>query len=235
MARRTSLQTGRAEQLPLELGHAAARGREDLIVSDPLSAAIALIDRWPDWPSPVVILCGPAGAGKTHLAEIWRERADASVLDLADSTSRALEAARTHPVILEDVDRKAIDETALFHLINEVRSAGSFLMMTSRLWPAAWPVSLPDLKSRLKAATVVEIGGPDDGLLAQVIVKLFADRQIAIDPKVVDYLVARMERSFDAASWLVAEMDRVALSRRVRLTTSLASEVLVRYQDDRAS
>jgi chromosomal replication initiation ATPase DnaA len=235
MARRTSLQTGRAEQLPLELGHAAARGREDLIVSDPLSAAIALIDRWPDWPSPVVILCGPAGAGKTHLAEIWRERADASVLDLAGSTSRALEAARTHPVILEDVDRKAIDETALFHLINEVRSTGSFLMMTSRLWPAAWPVSLPDLTSRLKAATVVEIGGPDDGLLAQVIVKLFADRQIAIDPKVVDYLVARMERSFDAASWLVAEMDRVALSRRVRLTTSLASEVLARYQDDRAS
>ena len=227
MARRPA-KDGRAEQLPLELGHEAARGRDDLIISDPLSAAVSVVDRWPEWPSPVVVLCGPAGAGKSHLAAIWRGRAGAVEVTLDDGGAAAMAAAPGHPVLIEDIDRFPIDETALFHLINTVRAGHGFLMMTSRLWPAAWPVTLPDLRSRLKAATVVEIGEPDDELLGAVIVKLFADRQIAVDPKVVDYLVARMERSFDAAVGLVAEMDRLALSRRLRITTAIAAEALER-------
>jgi chromosomal replication initiation ATPase DnaA len=223
--------SARAEQLPLELAHDASRSRDDLVISDPLTAAVTIIDRWPDWKSPVVILCGPRGAGKSHLASIWRQQAEAVDIDLANAGNLALERGRERHVLIEDIDRAGFDETLLFHLINEVRQQGTSMLITTRLWPAAWSISLPDLRSRLRAATVVEIGEPDDELLAQVIVKLFADRQVAIDPRVVAYLVARMERSLETAQALVAEIDRLALSRRARITTALAAEALGRLGD----
>lgn len=214
-----------AEQLPLAFDHAPATGREDLLVADPLAAAVAIIDRWPDWPSPVVILAGPAGSGKSHLARIWKERAGAvSVLPGAgsDAAARAAEG----PVLFEDADRAGFDDTALFHLINSVRQHGTGLLMTARLWPMSWGVRLPDLASRLKAATVVEIGEPDETLLSQIIFKLFADRQLLIDDRLVSYIVARMERSSAAAQSIVERLDRLALSRGTRITRRLAAEVL---------
>ncbi|CAN7557986.1 DnaA regulatory inactivator HdaA [Rhizobium sp. LjRoot30] len=214
-----------AEQLTLRFGHEEARGRDDLLVSDPLAAAVAMIDRWPEWPSPVVILAGPVGSGKSHLASIWRERAHAvDIVPLMGSG--ASEQAAAGPVIFEDADRIAFDETELFHVINSVRQHGKHLLMTSRLWPMSWPVTLPDLKSRLKAATTVEIGEPDEDLLSQVIVKLFADRQLYTDDKLVAYIVNRMERSLEAAQTIVDRLDRLALARGTRITRPLAAEVL---------
>lgn len=188
---------------------------------------MAIIDRWPDWPSPVVILAGPAGAGKSHLAAIWSEKSHARPLVRGETAEAdAIAAAALGPVLVEDADRAGFSDASLFHLINAVRQSGTSLMMTTRLWPAAWDVTLPDLASRLKAATVVEIGAPDDALLAQVIHKLFSDRQLAVDDKVVSYLVTRMERSLAAAQNVVAGIDRLALSRGSRVTRALAAEVL---------
>ncbi|MDI7861048.1 DnaA regulatory inactivator HdaA [Rhizobiaceae bacterium n13] len=214
-----------AEQLPLVFNHDAATGREDLLVADPLHAAVSVIDTWPRWPSPVVILAGPVGSGKSHLASIWRERSGAADIHPVAGSDAARIAAGS-PVVFEDADRVGFDDTALFHVINSVRENGTSLLMTSRLWPISWPVGLPDLRSRLKAATVVEIGEPDEELLSQVIVKLFADRQLHIDDKLVAYVVARMERSMSAAQTIVDRLDRLALARGTRITRVLASEVL---------
>lgn len=217
-------------QLPLEFAHRPNTTRDDLVVSDPLSAAIGVVDIWPDWVSPVVILAGPTGAGKTHLANIWKEKSGAVAVSAHAGNSGALQAASEGPVLIEDIDREGFDDTQLFHLINTVRQHATGLMITTRIWPAAWPVELADLRSRLKAATIVEIGEPDDELLAQVIEKLFADRQIAVDPKVVLFLVHRMERSLDAAQTIVERMDRLALARRYKISRSLASEVLAELE-----
>ncbi|MCA1969157.1 MAG: hypothetical protein LDL42_08505 [Rhizobium sp.] len=214
-----------AEQLPLAFEHGTASGRDDLLVSDRLATAVALIDSWPDWPSPVVILAGPAGSGKSHLARIWAEQAQATPIDPVKGKDAARLAAEG-PVLLEDADRAGFDEVELFHVINSVREHGTSLLMTSRTWPLSWPVALPDLRSRLKAATLVEIGSPDEALLSQVIVKLFADRQLNIDDKIVDYIVKRMERSCAAAQEVVDRIDRLALSRRTKITRTLAAEVL---------
>ncbi|MBP1882741.1 DnaA regulatory inactivator HdaA [Sinorhizobium mexicanum] len=214
-----------SEQLPLAFGHDPATGREDLLVSDRLSAAIAIVDHWPEWPSPVVIIAGPVGSGKSHLASIWREKAGAETIHPVVG-SDAADVAAKRPVLFEDADRQGFDDTALFHVINSVRQHGTALLMTSRLWPMSWPVTLPDLRSRLKAATVVEIGEPDDELLTQVLVKLFADRQLFIDERLVGYIVARMERSLEAAQTIVERLDRLALARGTRLTRTLAAEVL---------
>ncbi len=213
------------EQLPLVFKHEPQTGRDDLLVSERLTAAVSIIDSWPRWPSPVVILAGPVGSGKSHLASIWRERSNAvAIHPTADSD--AAEIASIGPVLFEDADRQGFDDRALFHVINSVRENGQSLLITSRLWPMSWPVKLPDLRSRLKAATVVEIGEPDDELLAQVLVKLLADRQLSVDDRLIAYIVARMERSLESAQTIVERLDHLALARGTRINRALALEVL---------
>lgn len=215
----------KAEQLPLAFSHQTATGREDLLVAAPLDAAVSIVDEWPRWPSPVVILAGPPGSGKSHLASIWKNTSGANEIT-PQKGKDAARVAENGPVLFEDADRNGFDDTELFHVINSVRENGTSLLITTRQWPAAWPVTLPDLRSRLKAATVVEIGEPDEDLLAQVLMKLFADRQLYMDDKLVSYIVARMERSLDTAQSLVERLDRLALSRGTRISRALAAEVL---------
>lgn len=224
---------GKPEQLPLEFRHEAASGRDDLVISDPVSAAASIIDRWPDWPSPVVIITGPEGSGKSHLAEVWLRKSGARRVRAAKG-SDAVTLAGEGPVLVEDADRDGFDEAELFHLINAVRSARSSLLITARSWPMAWGVTLPDLTSRLRAATTVEIGPPDDILLSQILVKLFADRQLLTDDKIIAYIVPRMERSLAAAQAIVERLDRLALARGTRINRALAAEVLgsLPQQDD---
>ena len=221
-------------QLPLDFDHAPGYSRDDLVVSPANAEAVALVERWPDWPSPVMVLSGPTGAGKTHLAEIWRSVANAAA-SRADDLSRHIGSLGARPVLLDDVDGPGMDETGLFHLINHVRANGSHLLMTARRFPLAWGVQLPDLVSRLKAAPTVEIHEPDDMLLAGVITKLFADRQIEVDPAVVQYLVRRIERSLAAAIQVVGQLDRMALEQRSRITRTLAAEALGLMEEGRSA
>jgi len=213
-------------QLPLDLGHTSGFSRDDLVVSQANVQAVALVDRWPDWPAPVVVLAGPAGAGKSHLASIWREMTGAVMLKASNIEPHLPTLDATRPVLIDDADLGRLDQNGLFHLINQIRGAGSFLLLTARRFPAAWGVTLPDLASRLKAAATVEIDEPDDLLLAGVITKLFADRQVEVDPSVIQYLVRRIERSLSAAMAVVERLDRAALEQKMRITRVLAGEVI---------
>lgn len=213
-------------QLPLDLAHPIAYSRDDLVLGPSNREALALVDRWPDWPAAVVVLAGPAGSGKTHLADIWREESGAAAFRADRLGQAAIDAAAQGPVLIDDVDRGPVDETGLFHLINAVRQQGTSLLLTARRFPAAWGVRLPDLASRLKAASMVEIHEPDDTLLAGVITKLFADRQVDVEPQVVQFLVRRIERSLSTAIAVVERLDRAALEQKVRISRSLASQVI---------
>ena len=212
-------------QLPLDLGHGTAYSRDDLVVSRANAQAVALVDGWPDWPAPVTVLAGPAGSGKTHLAAVWSEASGALAIS-ADAVGKALASLDGRCALVDDIDTGPIDEESLFHLINAVHGAGSHLLLTARRFPSAWGVRLPDLMSRLKAASIVEIHEPDDVLLAGVMTKLFADRQVAVEPHVVDYLVRRIERSLATAIRVVDRLDRAALEQKTRITRALASGVV---------
>jgi chromosomal replication initiation ATPase DnaA len=212
--------------LPLDLLHPEGRSRAHLVISKANQAAVSLIDRWPDWPSAVVVLAGPTGSGKSHLGEIWREMSAAVALDrhsIGEAIGLAGEGAH---LFLDDADAGRLDETGLFHALNAVRSAGSSMLITARRFSSAWPVSLPDLASRLRAAATVEIGEPDDDLLAGVIAKLFADRQVEVEPHVVEYLVRRIERSLATAIRVVDRLDLTALEQQTRITRALAAEAV---------
>ena len=218
-------------QLPLDLAHDEAKSRDDLVVGPSNAQAVALVDRWPDWPAPVAILAGPAGSGKSHLAHVWQEASGAAAFAPGRLGREAIEAAGRGPVLIDDADAGTLDEAGLFHLVNAVRQAGTSLLMTARRFPAAWGVALPDLASRLRAAATVEIHEPDDMLLAAVTTKLFADRQIEVEPHVVQFLVRRIERSLSSAIEAVARLDRIALERKSRITRALAAQVVAAMEE----
>ncbi len=213
-------------QLPLDLSRGPGLTRDELVVTPANAAAVALIDRWPDWPSPVVVLAGPAGSGKSHLAAIWRDASAALAAEPGALGQAAIETAARGGAVLIDGAQAGIDETGLFHLINAAREGGGHILITSRRFPAAWGIGLPDLASRLKAATIVEIAESDDLLLGAVVTKLFADRQVQVEPHVVTYIVNRIERSLSTAMHVVDRLDQAALSRKTRITRALAAEII---------
>jgi chromosomal replication initiation ATPase DnaA len=237
-------------QLAIDLPYRPALGRADFLVSECNAAALGWIERWPDWPSiaqaqlalspsgeaglrreaRALVLYGPAGSGKSHLAHLWRERSG-GVLIAGEGLSRAEpnELASHGAVALDDSERAP--ELALLHLYNCCSEAGASLLVVARDAPASWPIALPDLASRLRAAPVVAIAPPDDTLLAAVLVKHFADRQVRVAPGVIGFLVRRMERSFAAAGAFAERLDRLALGAGRPITIALARRVLAEAGD----
>jgi chromosomal replication initiation ATPase DnaA len=218
---------GDQRQLALSLEHTESFAREDFLSGPSNAAALALVETWPDWPARAVVLAGPAGSGKSHLASIWAVGAGVRFLLAAALVEMRLPAAlATGALVVEDLAPGTFDERALFHLINMVREEGAYLLLTAASPPAGWPLEIPDLASRLKALPVVMLAPPDDALLRAVLVKLFADRQLAVDEALVSFLAMRIERTFQAARAVVAKLDQEAMQRKRPLTRALAAEVL---------
>ncbi len=216
------------QQLPLGFEHRPALSDEDFLVAPCNRQAVDWIDLWPRWPAPALIVNGPAGCGKTHLARAFMEKSGAVALTLEDLDSGEppdlLGAHRA--CVVEDVDSLLKLEEQLLHLYNTVKETDRHMLLTASKPPARWNIALPDLRSRLVAAPSADIGSPDDALIAAVLVKLFADRQLKVDGEVVDFMLARMERSFDGARRLVRAIDESALARRRNITVPLVSQVL---------
>lgn len=226
-----SQRAGAPRQLVLALDHAISYAREDFLEGPSNEKALALIERWPDWPSRLIALVGPEGSGKSHLAAIWAASSGARVvsakrlgeIDLPQSLA-------TGALVIEDLDAangdgQGLDERALFHLINLAREEGADILFTSRVSPPSLPVHIRDLQSRLRMLPVVELEAPDDALLRALLVKLAADRQLAVDAALVNFLANRIERSFAGAHRAVAELDEEALRRQRPVTRALAAEL----------
>lgn len=214
-------------QLAFDLGHGSGFARADFFPSASNRAALAMVDGWADWPQGRMLLIGPQGAGKTHLAHIWAGMAGAAVIAAEGLVAADLpQLASAGAVVVEDAHAlPRAGEAALFHLHNLLSNAGH-LMVTARTPPRDWGLALPDLLSRMQAMPVAQLAAPDESLIAAVLVKLFADRQITVPPNLIAYLAPRIERSIGAARDIVVRLDAGALALGRPITRALAAELL---------
>jgi chromosomal replication initiation ATPase DnaA len=214
-------------QLAFALPHAESLTRDNFLEGPANAAGLALIDAWPEWPGRTVLLVGPEGSGKSHLAAIWAEAAGArSITAHALTAANVPTALATCALVVEDLKPADLDERALFHLLNLAREDQAYVLITARVPPASFEIELRDLRSRLRALPIVSLQEPDDQLFRALIVKFCADRQLAVDESVVGYLVTRIERSYAAVRQAVELLDREALSLGRPVTRALAAEVL---------
>jgi DnaA regulatory inactivator Hda len=219
-----------AGQLTFELGHTASTADDDFQVADGNRDAVAWVGRWPAWPARGLVVYGPPGSGKSHLLAVWQRRTGARMLD-ADTLPPASGAPvmqRDAAVAIDAADRIAgrASEEALLHLYNRLVEADGWLLLTGREPPGRWPLQLPDLASRIRALPAVALAPPDDALLAAVLVKLFADRQLTVSHDVVMLLLSRIERSFAAAREVVAALDAASLAEKRPVSRGLVKKVL---------
>lgn len=220
-------------QLVFDLPLRSARGMEDFFVSQSNGAAVELVDRWPNWPHWAAIVVGPEGSGKSHIANVWQSNSGAAAVPASALDEGALDLLKQHHALLvEDVDSAIADERVLFHLLNLAREHHLTVLMTSRLAPGALHVALPDLRSRLRAVPLITIAPPDEALIKAVLVKLFADRQLLVEPHVVNFIAVRMERSLAAANAIVERLDRQALASHRRVTRALAGDVMQAFDEE---
>ena len=217
-------------QIPLDLGYRSAAGSSDFLVAPCNKDAVAWVDQWPDWPAPALFIFGPAGSGKSHLGHIWCARSGADRLQMKDLTVETAADLEKQNFVLIDPLEIPFDELALLHVYNTIAEKGGHLLIIAEVPPARLALGLADLRSRLQAAPTVGIGIPDDRLVGAVMLKQFTDRQLSVAPEVLTFLMARMERTFEAAGNLVAALDEAALIEKRRITVPLAKEVLARQK-----
>lgn len=211
-------------QLPLGFAHRPALGGDAFFVAPCNAEAVAWIDRWPDWPAPALVVHGPPGCGKTHLANVFLAASGGRIAAFG-----APDAPDAPAYVVEDAEEQLAGraaQTAAFHFYNRAAERGRRLLLTARRPASRWDIGLADLRSRLNAALSIGIGPPDDDALGAVLAKLFADRQLRVGTEVRDFVLARMERSYDAARRLVAALDAAALAERRNITVPLAAKVL---------
>lgn len=217
-----------ARQFTLPLVHRPALGRADFLVSSSNAQAVAWIDRWPDWPGAALVIYGPKSCGKTHLLHVWRERAGAVFFDpCTDDVEKT--GGDVRAVCVDDaqcVAGNGAAETALFHLYNMMAERRGHILLAAAMPPAQWGIGTADLASRLKAASAAGMEPPDDALLAAVLVKQFSDRQVEVGSEALDFLLPRMERTFEAAASWVERLDRLSLSKKKKITPALVREAL---------
>lgn len=215
----------KASQLALDLAGEPSYGAEDFLIGPSNEDAYGLIETWPDWADRALVLIGPEGSGKSHLAAIWARTSHAWRVPIGDVTAlRVPELVSGGALVIEDCERGPIDEAALFHLLNLIRARAGSVVLTARTAPDHWRIATPDLVSRLRLAPMVQIQHPDDALLKALLVKLFLDRQLIVDTRVIDAVALRIPRSFAQARAVVHAIDRASLERNRRVTRAFAAE-----------
>lgn len=229
MAQREREEAAQPRQLTFDLPHLPALEAEDFVVSACNQHAVDLIQRWPAWPASAAIVAGPPGSGKSHLVSVWLARTGGAATTMSALSTATIENfALTASLAVEDVAAGGGPEAErlLFHLLNQARESGGSLLLTMRQPPGELAIDLPDLRSRLRAAPIARIEPIDDALLSALLIKLFADRQLAVDPGVVKYLTRHLERTAEAARQTVGRIDNLALATHRKVTRQLAAEAL---------
>ena len=218
--------------------------REDFMVSECNAEAFAMVETWPNWLASGLVIYGPRGCGKSHLAHLFAARVQqalqtpirVSILNAEQIKMRQVAriAADNQCLVVENLTAK-IDAEALFHLFNLLNEPTRCILWTSETAPSRLHLPLKDLQSRLNMLPSVEISAPDDIMLQTLIVKLFADRQIIISPEILNYIMQNTERSFAYVRDLVEEIDALSLAYQSAVNHQIVNRAMdiLRQKNDK--
>lgn len=224
-----------SSQIPFSFGAKRSFARDDFVPGATNEAGLALVENWPAWPQRVSALWGPMGSGKTHLAQIWRAESGAVEIDVRALTPDLVAGLSAGGAYLLDDADQVEGGAALFHLINFVNQTSGWLLMTGREAPPRWQTSVPDLHSRLTAVPGAALDAPDDALIARVLLKLFADRQLKLPEALIGYLAPRLERSFAEAERIVVLIDELALQQKRNISVEIGAQALRQLEAERSA
>lgn len=213
-----------AQQYILDFPVLHSHSTEDFVIGGCNKLAVDFVNLWPNWPAHALILVGEAASGKTHLARIFEEKTEATLVQGQDLKGQDIPGF-SNVVIVENADQ-GVDEAALFHLFNWTRDHKGFLLITAKSAPGKWGVSLKDLSSRLQSSPLVTLERPGEDILGAAMAKQFSDRQIKVDDRVISFLLRRIERSFAAVQTVVTRMDTLSLREKSRISVPLAKKIL---------
>lgn len=223
-----------SSQLPFPFEARRSYAREDFVPGATNQEALALVDAWPQWPARVCALWGATGSGKTHLAQIWRAQSNAVEIASETLTTDVVAALAPGSAVLIDNADRGEGGAALFHLFNFVNQTSGWLLMTAADAPQRWATRVPDLHSRLTSVPGVRLEAPDEALLARVLLKLFADRQLKLPEALIDYLVPRIRRSFADAERIAVLIDELALQQKRRISVDIGAQALRQLEAERS-
>ncbi|MDF2964854.1 MAG: hda [Rickettsiaceae bacterium] len=217
------------QQLLLDFPHNKQYFKEDFITTEANQIAYDYITNWPEnWGvNPykyAIIISGPAGCGKTHLAHIWQRESKAYFISPNEDLSVKL--SHYESFILEDIDNKIWDETYLFHIFNQLHEAKKYALFTTQLRPVEISFILADLKSRLNSLFSLNITCPSDELMKIMLLKHFSERELKVSLDVVNYLASRIPRTFSEVTNIVDLLDKTALLQKRNITIPLVKDVL---------
>jgi chromosomal replication initiation ATPase DnaA len=224
-----------SSQIPFPFDAKRSFAREDFVPGATNEAALAFVDRWPSWPSRACALWGPKGSGKTHLAQIWRGASGALPIAAGELTNEVVAGLAAGGAFLLDDADQVVGGAGLFHLINFVHQTSGWLLMTGQDAPPRWPTRVPDLHSRLTAVPGSALEAPDEALLARVLLKLFADRQLKLPEALIGYLAPRLERSFAEAERIVVLIDQLALQQKRNISVEIGAQALRQLEAERSA
>jgi len=209
-------------QIPFDLSPGQSFDFSNFILGEANAAAYKIVSAWPDWPSKILCLIGPAGSGKTHLGHAWLTETGGIP---AQTGSEFPGSWRGKTVLIDDAESR--DETILFTALNMALNGDvAGLMLTSHLIPAQWKVVLPDLRSRLVNAPVIDLKDPGDDLLESIIRQLFEAKGRIISKDLIDYLLKYQDRSIGNLRAVVDKLDLAASEMKSDLTKRFAAAQL---------
>ena len=224
-------------QLSLNLKKKIIYEEDDFLVSSSNKEAYKLVNSWPEWRSRKIIIFGDGGTGKTHLSKIWQKNTSAIILNLNQLKKIKFESffKKKNIFIIENISdffdkinkkEKNNLEKQLLHFYNLIEEKKGYLLLTSLIAPKLWKISLPDLKSRILSSIAVKIKKPNDQLLSSVLVKLFVDKQILIDKKIIKFIVYRSERSFANLENIVNKIDKQSLITKKKININFVKKLI---------
>ncbi len=214
------------DQLILKFPNTEAYLKEDFYVSESNQKAYDFINSWPKWIKKIVNIFGPSGSGKTHLTSILKKKTTVLIKQSDQLSDKIFFEFKTKEVLIIENLKNKVSEKLLYSLWNTAAQDNKFLIITSKKPINQYNFKLPDLKSRISDMIAIGINLPSDDLISVILAKNFSDRQIQVEKKHIDYIIKRIDRSYEKISQFVTTLDKHSLKKGSSFSLKLIKEVL---------